>query len=337
MLGYQPECTNLLYDYRKIDKQRINKLLKYVEIPFYRTYIIYMQEKLKRSNKMNRNILNRDNLIDLLFIVLGSCIGSIGVNMFLTHAKLLSGGVTGIALIIQYLFNLQAGYIIILLNIPLFILSVKKLNRKFTIYSFVGTVAFSTSLILTNPISSILNINDKLLYCLYGGVVSGIGFGLVFTHNGSTGGFDILSILIRKRYSNLNIGKISFYTNLVIVTFSAFIFGLPNALYTLIAMYITSFVLDNVVKGIGQKKLVLIVTGKEAIVEDLIMKNLRRGVTCLYGEGAYTKEKRNVLYCIVSLSQLPELKKIVTTTDEKAFIAIVDASEVQGKGFRSIV
>jgi uncharacterized membrane-anchored protein YitT (DUF2179 family) len=283
---------------------------------------------------MGSKFFNKQTVIDLLFIILGSFLGSIGVNMFLIHAKLLSGGVTGLALIIQYLFKIQAGYIILLLNIPLFILSVKKLDKKFTFYSLVGTLSFSLSLILTQPISNILNINDVLLYCLYGGVINGIGFGLVFVHRGSTGGFDIVSMLIRRKYSNLNIGKISFYINLVIVSVSAFIFGLPSALYTLIAMYITSFVLDNVVKGFNQTKSVFIITEKEEILSELIMVKLHRGVTYLYGEGAYNKVTRKILYCIIPLSQLPELKNIVTAVDEKAFISISDASEIQGKGFK---
>jgi uncharacterized membrane-anchored protein YitT (DUF2179 family) len=284
---------------------------------------------------MQAKVINKNNLVDFLFIILGSFLGSIGVNMFLSHAKLLSGGVTGISLVLQYLFKIQAGYSILLLNIPLFILSAKKLSKKFTIYSLVGTLSFSLSLILTHPIANILNINDNLLYCLYGGVINGIGFGLIFTHNGSSGGFDIITMLIRKKYSNLNIGKISFGINLIIVTIGAIIFGLPNALYTLIAMYTTSFVLDNVVKGFNQRKAVFIITDKEKEISDLIMKNLHRGVTYLYGEGAYTKEQKKILYCIVSLSQLPELKHIVATSDHKAFLTISDTSEVQGRGFRN--
>lgn len=283
---------------------------------------------------MNKAKINKANIIDILFIILGSFLGSIGVNMFLIHASLLSGGVTGLALILQYLFKIQAGYIILIFNIPLFLLSLKKLNRKFSLYSLVGILTFSISLILTEPISNILNINDKLLYCIYGGVVNGIGFGLVFAHRGSTGGFDIISMLIRKKYTNYNIGKISFSINLIIVTISAFIFGLPNALYTLIAMFTTSFVLDNVVKGLNQSKAVLIITEKEEEVAKLIMKRLHRGVTCLYGEGAFTKEKKKVLYCIIPLSQLPELKEIIINIDNNAFLSILDASEVQGRGFR---
>ena len=253
--------------------------------------------------------IDKTNIIDILFIILGSFLGSIGVNMFLIHASLLSGGVTGIALILQYLFKVQAGYIVLILNIPLFLLSLKKLSRRFSVYSLVGILTFSISLIVTHPISNILNINDKLLYCIYGGVINGVGFGLVFSHRGSTGGFDIVSMLIRKKYSSYNIGKISFGINLIIVTISAFIFGLPIALYTLIAMFTTSVVLDNVVKGLNQSKAVLIITEKEEEVAELIMKRLHRGVTCLYGEGGFTKEKKRIIYCIIPLSQLPELKE----------------------------
>lgn len=286
---------------------------------------------------MNKKVFNKDNFVDILFIILGSFIGSIGINMFLMHARLLSGGVTGIALIFQYLFKIQAGYSILLLNIPLFVLSALKLNKKFTIYSIIGTLTLALSLILTHPVANILNINDNLLYCLYGGVVNGIGFGLVFAHNGSNGGFDIIIMLIRKKYTNLNIGELAFAINLIIVLISSVIFGLPTALYTLIAMFITSFVLDNVVKGLSQKKLVLIITEKEEEIAALIMTQLHRGVTNIYGEGAYTKKQRKILYCIIPLSQLPELKIIVKTIDNMAFLTIADASEVEGKGYRNAI
>lgn len=283
---------------------------------------------------MDFKFLTKDNIIDFTFIILGSLIGSVGVNMFLTHAQLLSGGVTGIALMLQYLFKIQASYIILLLNIPLFILSALKLDKKFTVYSLVGLLSFTIGLMLTHPISNILNLNDKLLFCLYGGVVNGLGFGLVFVHHGSTGGFDIISMLIKKKYSNFDLGKISFCINLTIVAVSALIFGLPSALYTLIAMYITTFVLDKVIKGFNQTKSVLIITDKEEEISKRILKDLNRGVTYLYGEGAYTEERKKIIYCIIPLSQLPELKSIVKSIDNKAFVSISDAYEVHGKGFQ---
>lgn len=285
---------------------------------------------------MGRNFLNKEDIIDLSFTILGGILCSIAVNMFLVKAKLLGGGVTGLALIFQYLLKVPAGYMIFILNVPIFILSIKNMDKKFTIYSLVGIITFSLSLIITRPIANILQINDELLYCLYGGVINGIGGGIVFAHHGSLGGFDIISILIKRKYSNLDIGKISFGMNLIIVCFGALVFGLPSALYTLIAMYVTTTVIDYIVKGLNRTKSIFIITEKETEIAEFIMQKLGRGVTYLYGEGAYTKECKKMLYCIVPSSQLPELKKIVTDIDNKAFIAISDASEIHGKGFKRI-
>jgi uncharacterized membrane-anchored protein YitT (DUF2179 family) len=210
----------------------------------------------------------------------------------------------------------------------------KNMDKKFTIYSLVGIVTFSLSLILTRPLANILQINDELLYCIYGGVINGIGGGIVFAHHGSLGGFDIISILIKRKYSNLDIGKISFGINIIIVCFGALVFGLPSALYTLIAMYITTSVIDYIIKGLNKTKSIFIITEKEVQISEIILKQLGRGVTYLYGEGAYTKDYKKILYCIVPSAQLPALKKIVTDIDNKAFIAISDASEIHGRGFK---
>jgi uncharacterized membrane-anchored protein YitT (DUF2179 family) len=287
-----------------------------------------------RSTIMNNKILYKINYIDILFILLGSFLGSIGINMFLSHAQLLSGGAAGIALIFQYVFNVKAGYIVLLINIPLFLLGIRKLNNRFMIYSLIGTVNLSLSLILTQPISNLLNINDKLLYCIYGGVINGIGYGLVFTHHGSTGGTDIISMLIRKRNSNYNIGKINFTINFFIVSISALIFGLSSALYTLIAMYIASFVLDSVIKGFNRSKCVIIISEKEDKIKEYIMNKMNRGITYLHGEGAYSHKEEKIIFCVVSIAQLPILKKVVQSIDDRAFFTIFDTSEVQGKGFK---
>ncbi|WP_411681445.1 YitT family protein [Clostridium thailandense] len=286
---------------------------------------------------MDRNFLSKADIIDLLFTIFGGILCSIAVNMFLVKAKLLGGGVTGLALIFQYLLKVPAGYMIFLLNVPIFIISMKYMDKKFTIYSLIGIITFSLSLIITRPISNILQINDELLYCLYGGVINGIGGGIVFAHHGSLGGFDIISILIKRKYSNLDIGKISFGMNLVIVCFGALVFGLPSALYTLIAMYVTTSVIDYIVKGLNKTKAIFIITEKEEQISENILQKLGRGVTYLYGEGAYTKEHKKILYCIVPSSQLPELKKIVTDIDTKAFISISDASEIHGRGFKKVL
>lgn len=276
----------------------------------------------------------KQNIKNIIFIILGTLISSIGINMFIVHAKLLSGGVSGISLIIQYISGFPAGYTVFLLNIPLLILSYKMVNMRFTLFTIIGTLSLSLFLILTHPFKNILQINDSLLLCIYGGILNGAGMGIVFSNHGSTGGLDIISVILKKKYDNFEIGKISFIVNFFIVSIGMIFFGLSSALYTLVSMYMTSYVVDKTIKGFNRQKMILIVTNKEDEVSEAIIKVLRRGVTFLYGEGAFTKKEKRVLYCIVSLSQLPQLKLIVQHIDENAFISILDVAEVQGKGFR---
>ncbi|ENZ00734.1 YitT family protein [Clostridium thermobutyricum] len=275
-------------------------------------------------------------ILDVIFIFLGCLIASLGVNLFLTHAKLLSGGATGIALIIQYLSNVPAGIVVFLLNVPLFIVSFKKLSPSFTLYSGIGMLSLSAALIITKPLSNVIRVNDVLLYCLYGGALCGAGYGIVFLRNGSTGGTDIITMLIRKKYSNFEIGKLGFILNCIIVIIGAVIFGLPKALYTLLSIFVQGLVLDKVLKGLNSKKLLLILTDKDDEIIDYVLKDLNRGVTSLPAEGEYTHKKKKMLYCIVTTREMLNLKNKIYAVDERAFITIMDISEVKGKGFRNI-
>lgn len=274
--------------------------------------------------------------IDVLVIIIGCFISSLGVNLFLSNAQLLSGGVTGIGLIFQYLFDIPSGITVFILNIPLFFVSYKFLSKRFTIYTAIGMVSFSTALMLTKPLSTFVRVDDTLLYCIYGGLLSGIGYGLVFFRNGSIGGTDIITMVIRKKYSNLDIGKVGFGFNLIIVTIAAFIFGLPRALYTLISMFITSTVLDKVLNGFTSKKLLLVLTEKEDDIINYVIKDMHRGITTLMAEGGYTHSKRKLLYVAVTTSQMIGLKTKILRIDPSAFITIIDVSEVKGKGFQTI-
>ncbi|WP_045144093.1 YitT family protein [Clostridium butyricum] len=280
----------------------------------------------------------RANIFDVLIIFLGCIIASLGVNVFLSHAQLLSGGATGLGLLVEYTTNIPAGITLFLINIPLLAVSFKKLSRSFTIYTTIGMLSLSISLMITKPIASAINIDglDLLLYCIYGGVLCGIGYGLVFLRNGSTGGTDVVTMLIRKKHSNFNIGSLGFSLNVIIIIIGAFIFGLPQALYTLISLFIQSIVLDKMLKGFSSKKLLLILTKKEADVINYVIKDLHRGVTSLLAEGEYTHDRKKMLYCIVTARQMVELKNTIYHIDPSAFITIVDISEVRGKGFMNI-
>lgn len=277
----------------------------------------------------------RANILDVIIIFIGCIIASLGVNIFLSHAQLLSGGATGIGLLLEYTINIPTGISVLLINIPLLLISLKKLNKSFTIYTTIGMLCLSVSLMITKPLASYAGIDglDILLYCIYGGVLCGIGYGIVFSRNGSTGGTDIITMLIRKKYSNINIGSISFSLNIIIILIGAYLFGLPQALYTFISLFIQNIVLDKVLLGFNSKKLLLILTKKEQDIINYVIKDLHRGVTSLFAEGEYTHDKKKMLYCLVTSRQMVELKTAVQAIDPSAFITIVDISEVRGKGF----
>ncbi|MHC1682245.1 MAG: YitT family protein [Clostridiaceae bacterium] len=283
---------------------------------------------------MKKLDFSKETAKNLFFIILGTLITSLSINMFIINANLVSGGVTGISLIIQYLFKIPVGYSVFILNIPLLILSFFKINRRFTFMTIFGTVSSSITLLLTDFTKSFIPSEDPLILCIYGGVLSGLGLGIVFTNRGSTGGFDVFSALIKKQYPDAEIGKVSFILNTIIVILGALFFGLTKALYSLISMYISSFVIDRVIKGFNRKKLILIITEHEDDMSKAIMRDVKRGVTLLYGEGAYTHHQRKIIYCVVALSQVPTVREIAGYVDPKCFMSILDVSEVLGYGFR---
>lgn len=256
--------------------------------------------------------------------------------MFLVPHKLLSGGVSGVALIIQYLTGIQAGIIIIIFNIPLFILSIRELDKEFTALTIIGTIFQSIFLVLTRDISKLYFAKDMLLSCIYGGVISGAAIGIVFMNHGSLGGTDIISMILRRKFS-FEIGKISFGINLLIVSFGSIFFGIERGLYTLISMYILAAMIDKVVDGFDRKKMVFVVTDKEDIIVERIKSELRRSSTLIHAVGTYTKSPKNIIYCVLSLSQIPKVKTIVESSDPFAFMSIMDASEILGKGFKKSI
>lgn len=287
--------------------------------------------------KLTTGNVFKNSFRKIFLIILGSFIISIAINLFIVPNKLLGGGLSGIGLMLQYIYKLPMGATILVLNIPLLILSIVKINKKFTAYTILGTVSLSLFLILTASLNKVLlpvEESYRLLYCIYGGALSGIGLGIVISNEGSTGGMDIIAIYAKKKY-DIEVGVVSFIINFLIVAAGSVLFGFNIGLYTLISMYINSTVMEKVINGLNRRKMLLIVSEKEKEVSDAIMHECGRGVTILYGEGAYTSHKKNIMYCVVSLGQLPQIKRVIKSMDQEAFISIIDIAEVQGNGFKS--
>lgn len=281
-------------------------------------------------------VLNKRNFKNTSAIVLGCLLSSIGINMFIVNANLYSGGISGIAILMQYATKIPSGYTIMLANIPLLVISYKKLNARFTYFSLIGIIFYSIFLILTKNLQNFIHIKDTLLFCIYGGILNGLGIGITYANHGSMGGFNIITMLFKKSHDSYDVGQISFFANLIIVVIGIILHGIPIALYTVISMYITSYVTDKVIHGLSRKKLIFIITDKEKEVCDYVTTYMHRGATILKGQ-SLTGEDRKVLYCIVELAHLPEFKYSVQKIDKDALITIVDASEVDGKGFNSSI
>lgn len=271
-------------------------------------------------------------VVMIIMIIIGSAISALSFDLIIMPNKLLSGGISGISLILNYLFNWNAGFLIFIFNIPIFVLGYKFVDREFVILSLVGTASLSFFIEFFSFLRGVMHSPDILLACIYAGVINGTGMGIVLRNRASQGGLDIIAVIFKK-YFSMNIGSTSLIINTFIVLASSFVTNIYLAMYTLISMYVSSVVLDKVQEGFDRRKSVMIITDKEKQVADEIIKRLVRGVTYLDGEGAYTGTKKKVIYCIVSLNQLAKLKQIVREADERAFITVSDTAEVMGKGF----
>ena len=277
-------------------------------------------------------VISNSNVLRRLGMGAGCLIAACSINSFIVPSHFLTGGVTGIAIIVYYLSELPIGVQTFVYNLPLLIASYKLLGKEYTVDVIIGTVIFSFCLDATRFLNNYTPVDDLMLASIYGGVFNGLGYGIVFRMNGSTGGFDILGAIVKKYYS-MNMGSTIFAFNCCIVSVAGFLFGIQPALFTLICMYVNSHVTDKVIVGLNQRKAVLIISENAADIAEAIMYEVRRGVTFLHGKGAYSGNEREVIMVALSLTEIAKVKMIVNTLDKNAFLIMMSASEVMGRGF----
>lgn len=274
----------------------------------------------------------KDFIKRVVLVSLGSLIYAIAINVFIAPHKLLSGGIAGISLLTQYITNVPSGYWVFILNIPIFILGLKKVDKDFVFFSMIGMVSMSLFLVLTKNISSILVVKDLFISTLFGAVISGVGMGLIFRNRASQGGTDIIAVIIRNK-NGAKMSTLYFILNGAIVLLGVFFTNLELTLYTVVLMFVKSIVIDKVISGFEQKKIVMIVTEKEKEISNMIMKETGRGTTYLYGEGSYSGEKKKIIYSLLTTKELNHIKNLVEKIDSNALISISEAEEIRGKGF----
>lgn len=273
----------------------------------------------------------REELLGLLAITTGTLLIALSLNLLLIPNNFLAGGVTGLALVFFYLFKIPVYLTILLLNIPIFWWGFREINRHFLLYSLIGTLALAFLLPATQGLAPPPQI-DLILAAVFGGALSGAGLGLVMRGHGSTGGTDIIAVILHKS-KNLGIGEVSFLANLLVIAVSLVFFPLNIGLYTIISMFVTSQVTDAVISGLNTSKSVIIVSNQPMQIGRRIIDEMHRGVTYYDGKGAFTREQKTIVNCVTNRFELAKLKKIVTESDPNAFVYISDASEVMGRGF----
>src|SRR5699024_8467035 len=218
----------------------------------------------------------------LLAIIVGNLLCALAFNIFFIPNKLLSGGVGGLAIIVQYLTDIPSGIVVFTINIPIFLIGYKMVDKDFAIYSFISMFILSFLLTITNGIDAYFPLNDILLGSVFGGVLNGVGMGLMFRNRTSQGGLDIIAAVLKRKY-NINIGTGLMMVNTVIISLAGIRFGVQSAMYTLISMYIGYQILDKVQTGFNVRKNVVIVSNNSEKIASEIIRKLNRGVTFLEG------------------------------------------------------
>ncbi len=258
-------------------------------------------------------------------IIVGSVVIALAYNFLLIPHNILSGGVSGIAMMLGIITPFDTGVLNFLLNLPLLILGVWKLGKQFITYTIISVIALSVSLTLI-PVEQFTH--DAILSGVFGGVIAGVGVGIIFKASGSSGGFDIVAMLMAKR-SNFPVGTIISALNAVVVVISGFIFGWDAALNTLVSIYATGKVIDLIHTN-HIKLTVTIITAKGDEVKDALLASLYRGLTISEGKGGYTGERRDIVMIVITRYQLNEVKSIAKHIDPHAFINITQTVEVAG-------
>ncbi len=262
-----------------------------------------------------------------LLIVFCEVLNALTFRSLIVPARLLSGGVVGTALLLNQLANLPIGLQTLIYNIPIFLVGYRLLGRRFVALSLVGVGSFS---ILMDNIAPPVLTNDHLLVAIFGGLITGIADGIILRTGGSTGGLDIIGLIVNRRFG-ISIGQVFLAFNAIIITLGAlFNHNAELAMYTLIMLFVSSRVVDTV-QATAPRRFVLVISARHEQIAERIMHDLRRGVTYLQGFGAYTSTEFRVLMCVMTRYELVELRTIVNSIDPTAFMIVLQASDVVGR------
>ena len=259
----------------------------------------------------------KDWIKKYFLLLLGSLIYTTGLEIFLVPNNIIDGGVVGISIMASHLTGAPFGVFMILLNLPFLYMGYKQIGKSFAISTVVSIVAISVLSVYFEPIPSI----------------TGAGVGLIIRHGGSLDGTEIVAIIIDKK-TTFSVGEVVMFFNLFILGAAGFVFGWDKAMYSLVAYFVISKMIDVVIKGLDESYAVMIVSDENEEIADALMHRLGRGVTFLHGQGAYTGDAKKVLYCVVTRLEVGKLKDIALEKDETAFVTINPVHDIVGGRFK---
>ena len=288
--------------------------------------------------------LSLKGVLSMLQLILGVIIMALSMNIFLIPYKIAPGGVSGIATVLFHVSGgkIPVGIAMLAMNVPLFLAGFKVRGKHFIVRSLIGATLLSVIIDLTAPWIADLTAkyilgnssHDLLLYSLAGGFITGLGLGFVFKEEATTGGTDMAAALLNKAFPWVPVGKLLFILDGLVVTLAAFVFqSFQLALYSVVALYISTRTMDGFLEGINFSKSLMIISRKSEEISKELLHKVGRGVTGLYGKGMYTENPYMILLCVVKKEEIHTVKNIVKGIDPEAFVLLTDVREVLGEGF----
>jgi uncharacterized membrane-anchored protein YitT (DUF2179 family) len=265
---------------------------------------------------------------NLFLLCAGSAVTAAGINGLLIPHRFVSGGVTGLALVLHYLVPaLSVAPIYAVANVPLFLAGWFFVSRRFFLYSIAGTIIFSVAVAWVDV--GAIPVKDQLLAAILAGIILGTGSGVILKSLGSAGGTDILSVILLQRFS-IRLGTTRLAFNILVLAAAALLFSVEDALYTLIYLYVSAQIMNLVVTGLSQRKAIFIISPRWQEISRGILDEIHRGVTILRGQGGYSQREQQILYTVVNFRELASLKQIVRRNDPDAFVVVTETTEVMG-------
>ncbi len=277
--------------------------------------------------------LSASLFFEFLGVTLGAFLIALGLDLYLVPNKIAAGGVSGISTILHYIIGVPVGATMLILNIPLFVISIYRLGFVFGFRSLFGATLLSVFVDTLAPYLPVVT-HDPLLAALFGGAIVGLGLGIVFRHRGTTGGTDLAAATLQS-YIGINVGQLLFMVDGLVVLIAGIVFkSWELAMYALLSIFVASWLVDLVQEGISYTKAFFIISDKHREIADLIMSDLNRGVTALKAQGMYTGTEREILLAVVNRIEISRLKNLVYEIDPGAFVILADVHEVFGEGFK---